>query len=337
MAKRDTMRAVVITRAGGPDVLEVQDRPRPEPGLGQIRVRVHGSALNRADLLERRGHYPAPPGTVTDIAGLEYAGVVDAAGPGATLWPAGARVMGIVGAGGHAEYLCVHEREAMAVPDELSWEEASAVPEVFLTAHDALFRQMRVGLGDRLLIHAVASGVGTAALQLALAAGATVIGTSRTPAKLDRAVELGLHVPIDASSGDWVSRVNEATSGAGVNAVLDLVGGSYLSDSLRVMAPQARLMLVGLTAGSHVDVDLDLVLRKRLTVTGTVLRSRPLEEKIALAQDFSRRVLPALADRRVRAVIDRVFAFREVREAHAFLESNESFGKVVLRWDEGAS
>ena len=331
----DMMQAVVITRSGGPEVLELQQRPRPEPGAGQIRVRVHGSALNRADLLQRRGNYPAPQGAPADIPGLEYAGEVEAHGPGASLWPIGTRVMGIVAGGGHAELLCVHEREAMPVPDEVSRDEASAIPEVFLTAYDALFRQMRLRLGERLLIHAVASGVGTAAVQLAAAAGATVLGTSRSPGKLRRAVELGLHVPIDASDGDWASRVERATDGIGVDAVLDLVGGGYLADSLRVMAPRGRLMLVGLTAGSRADVNLDVVLRKRLAITGTVLRSRPLEEKIALAREFSAAVLPALAARRVRAVVDRVFSFGEIREAHRFLESNESFGKVVLRWEEG--
>src|SRR5688500_4495513 len=235
------MRAVVITRAGGPEVLELQERPRPVPGHGQVLVKVLGSALNRADLLQRRGHYPAPVGVPADIPGLEYAGKVHALGPGATLWPVGTRVMGIVAGGGHAEFVCVHEREAIPVPDESSWEDASAIPEVFLTAFDALFRQMRLRLGERLLIHAVASGVGTAAIQLASSAGATVIGTSRSPAKLKRAAELGLQVPIDSSAGGWAERVEAATGGAGVDAVLDLVGGTWLADSLRVMAPRGRL------------------------------------------------------------------------------------------------
>lgn len=334
MPARQMMRAIVITRAGGPEVLEEQLRPRPEPGVGQVRVRVRGSALNRADILQRRGGYPAPAGAPADIAGLEYAGEVDAVGPGATLWKPGARVMGIVAGGGHAEQVCVHEREALPVPDDMSWEDASSIPEAFLTAYDALFRQMRLGIGDRLLIHAAASGVGTAAIQLAALAGATVIGTSRSGGKLERAAALGLHLAIDSSAGGWAERVEEATGGKGVTAVLDLVGGSYFADSLRVMAPRATLVLVGLTAGSRAEVSLDVVLRKRLTIVGTVLRSRPLEEKIALARDFSVAVLPALAERRVRPVVGRVFSFQEIREAHAFMESNESFGKLVLRWDE---
>ena len=330
----ETMRAVIITRAGGPEVLEVQRRPRPEPAAGEIRVRVHGSALNRADLLQRRGNYPAPPGAPRDIAGIEYAGVVEKRGPDAVMWPAGARVMGIVGGGGHAEYLCVHEREAVAVPDELPWEEAAAVPEVFLTAYDALVPQLGLGMGDRLLIHAVASGVGTAALQLAVAVGATVIGTSRTVSKLERARELGLHLAIDASGGDWASLLEQQHGEASVDAVLELVGGAYVPDSLRVMAPRGRLLLVGLTAGSRAEIDLGIILRKRLRVTGTVLRSRAIEEKIVLARAFSAAVLPMLASRRVRPVVDRVFPFDRVRDAHEFLESNESFGKVVLMWGD---
>lgn len=329
------MRTIVVTGAGGPEVLDHRDRPMPEPGVGQIRVRVHASALNRADLLQRRGRYPSPPGASADVSGLEYAGEVDATGADARLWPVGTRVMGIVAGGGHAEYLCVHEREAMRLPDDLSWEQGAAIPEVFLTAYDALFPQLNVGVGERVLIHAVGSGVGTAALQLAAAAGATTIGTSRSAGKLERARALGLHVAIDASGGRWADDVEAATGGAGVHAVLDLVGGAYFADSLRVMAPRGRLIVVGLTAGSGSEVDLGTVLGKRLHIMGTVLRSRALEEKMALARAFSEAVLPLFEAGRIRPVIDRVYSFDEIREAHSYLESNQSFGKVVLRW--GAS
>ena len=330
-----SMRAIVAAGAGGPEVLEEQERPRPEPGPGQIRVRIHASALNRADLLQRRGRYPPPGGGSADITGLEYAGVVDAAGAEARLWQVGSRVMGIVAAGGHAEYVCVHEREAVRLPDELSWEQGAAIPEVFLTAYDALFLQLAVGIGETLLIHAVASGVGTAAVQLAGTAGVTTIGTSRSPRKLERARALGLHVPIDASGGGWREGVAAAVGGEGVQAVLDLVGGAYFPDSLRVLAPRGRHIVVGLTAGARSEIDLGLVLARRLHIMGTVLRARPLEEKIALARAFSDAVLPLFESGRIRPVIDRVYAFGEIREAHAYLESNESFGKVVLRWDGG--
>lgn len=326
------MRSIVITRSGGPEVLEEQQRPIPEPGPSEIRVRVRSSALNRADLLQRRGGYPAPPGAPRDVPGLEYAGEVDAVGQGAGLWAPGSRVMGIVGGGGHAEYLCVHEREALRVPHSLSWEEAAAIPEVFLTAYDALFRQLDIQMGERLLIHAVGSGVGTAAVQLARLAGVTTLGTSRTARKLSRAMELGLDVGIDSADDDWAPRVEQETEGEGVNAVLDLVGGRYLEDNLRVLSPRGRAMVVGTIAGSRAELNLGLLLRKRLTLIGTVLRSRPLEEKIALAREFSSSVLPLLASGRIRPVVDQVFPFSEIQAAHRRMEENDSFGKLVLVW-----
>lgn len=326
------MRAVVITRPGPPEVLEIQDRPVPVPGPGQIRVRVRTSALNRADLLQRRGRYPAPAGSPEEVTGLEYAGEVDAMGVGAGLWAVGSRVMGIVGGGGHAEYVCVHEREAMRVPHSLSWEEAGAVPEAFLTAYDALFRQLDLQMGERLLVHAVGSGVGTAAVQLARAASVQTIGTSRTEAKLRRALELGLDEAVDASAGEWHERVSELTGGDGVSAVLDLVGGSYLEDNLRVLAPRGRLIVVGTVAGASARLDMALLLRKRLTVVGTVLRSRPVEEKIALAREFSNSVMPLLASKRIGPVVDRTYPFEDIAAAHTRMEENDSFGKIVLVW-----
>ena len=326
------MKAIVIARPGGPEVLVQEERPVPEPGPGEVRVRVHASALNRADLLQRRGAYPAPPGAPADVPGLEYAGEVDAVGEGAGLWAVGNRVMGIVGGGGHAEYVVVHEREAIRVPQNLSWEEAAAVPEAFLTAYDALFRQLDLKMGERLLIHAVGSGVGTAAVQLARAAGATTIGTSRTPEKLARAAELGLEVGIDTGREDLAEAVNQATYGSGVHAVLDLVGGRLLEASLRVLALRGRVIVVGTTAGSKAEIDLGVLLRRRLQMIGTVLRSRPLEEKIALAREFSGSVLPLLSSGRIRPVVDTVFPFSDIRKAHERMEDNASFGKIVLRW-----
>jgi NADPH:quinone reductase-like Zn-dependent oxidoreductase len=218
------------------------------------------------------------------------------------------------------------------VPDELPWEEAAAVPEVFLTAHDAL-RQLDLRAGERLLLHAVGSGVGTAALQLARAAGATVLGSSRTVEKLDRARALGLELPVLAIDDEWPARVEEAVGREAIHAVVELVGGAYVAGDLRVLAPRGRLILVGLVAGARTPIDLALILRKRLHVIGTVLRARPLEEKIALARDFAERALPLLASRRVRPVVDRVFDFADIRAAHELLESNATFGKIVLRWD----
>jgi NADPH:quinone reductase-like Zn-dependent oxidoreductase len=263
---------------------------------------------------------------------MEYVGEVDAVGVGAGLWAVGNRVMGIVGGGGHAEYVVVHEREGIRIPQNLGWEEAAAIPEAFLTAYDALFRQLDLKVGERLLIHAVGSGVGTAGLQLALAAGAMVIGTSRTPEKLERAAELGLEVGIDTGREDLAEAVNQATYGSGVHAVLDLVGGKLLEASLRILAVQGRAIVVGTTAGSKAEIDLGLLLRRRVHLFGTVLRSRPLEEKIALAREFSSVVVPLLSSARIKPVVDSTFKFSEIRKAHERMESNATFGKIVLTW-----
>jgi NADPH:quinone reductase len=327
------MKAVVITKPGGPDVLRLEDRPKPEPGIGQIRVRVRTSALNRADLLQREGNYPVPPGVPADICGMEYAGEVDALGEAATLWKAGDRVMGLVGGGGHAEYLCVHEREAMPVPRAMSWEEAGAIPEAFLTGYDALFNRLELKLGETLLIHAVGSGVGTATLQIARAAGAAVIGTARSAGKLERAKKLGLNSAVDASAGDWAEGVEKAVGREKVHAVVDLVGGKYLEGNLRVLALRGRMVVVGLTAGATAQFNMGLLLRKRLTIVGTVLRARPLEEKIALARDFATHAIPLFDAGLLKPVIDRVVPFAEIRAAHELMESNGTFGKIVLRWD----
>ena len=327
------MKAVIITRPGGAEVLEILERPKPEPGVGQIRVRVRASALNRADILQRQGHYPVPPGVPADISGMEYAGEVDALGELATQWKVGDRVMGIVGGGGHADFLCVHEREAMPVPKSMSWENAAAIPEAFLTAYDALFNRLALRTGETVLVHAVGSGVGTASLQIARFAGARVIGTARTATKLERAKLLGLDIGIDASGGDWPEKVEAAVGAERVHALLDLVGGNYLAGNLRVLALLGRLVVVGLTAGAMAPFNMGVLLRKRLTIVGTVLRARPLEEKIALARDFAERGVPLFDQGRLKPVVDRVFPFEEIRAAHELMESNQTFGKIVLAWE----
>jgi NADPH2:quinone reductase len=327
------MKAVIITRPGGPEVLEIQERAKPEPGVGQIRVRVRASALNRADLMQREGNYPVPPGVSAEISGMEYAGEIDALGPSVTLWKAGDRVMGIVGGAGHAEYLCVSEREAIPAPKALSWEDAAAIPEAFLTAYDALFNRLDLRAGETVLIHAVGSGVGTAALQIARVAGARVVGTARSPKKLERAKELGLDVAIDASRGDWAAGVEAAIGAERVHAVLDLVGGTYLEGNLRVLGSLGRIVVVGLTGGASAPFNMGVLLRKRLTIVGTMLRGRPIEEKMALARDFAERMVPLFDAGRMKPVVDRVFSFEQIRAAHELMASNETFGKIVLRWD----
>jgi putative PIG3 family NAD(P)H quinone oxidoreductase len=326
------MRAIRIVEPGGPEVLRMGEIPRPEPGPSEIRVRVRAAGVNRAEVLQRRGLYPAPLGWPADVPGLEFAGEVETFGDRVTEWKPGDRAMGLAGGGGYAEYVVVHEREAIPVPESLSWEEAAAVPEVFVTAHDALFTRGRLAIGESVLIHAVGSGVGTAALQLARAAGARTLGTSRTEWKLERAGELGLDLAIRAGAEDFADAVLDATGGRGVDLILDLVGAGYLPRNLASLAVLGRIVVVGLTAGSFGEIDLGVVLRKRITMVGTSLRSRLLEEKIAALQAFARQALPFLADGRIRPVMDRTFAMAEAAEAHRRMEANQNFGKIVLVW-----
>lgn len=323
-------RAVRIREFGGPEVLELFEfTPRP-PGFGEILVRVEAAGLNRADLLQRRGLYPAPPGSPAEIPGLEYAGVVEEAGEGAG-WKVGDRVMGIVGGGAMATHLTVSEREAIPIPAGMSATDAAAIPEVFLTAFDALFVQGGLCLGERLLVHAVGSGVGTAALQLAREAGVFTLGTSRTREKLDRCREMGLDVAI-LTDGRFAEEVRAGTGGKGADVVLDLVGASYLEENLAALAPRGRIVCVGLLGGAKGNFPLGALLQKRATLIGTVLRSRPSEEKALLTQRFTREVLPLFEDGRLQPVVEAVFPFDRIAEAHRLLESNRTFGKIVLSW-----
>jgi NADPH:quinone reductase len=324
------MRAITIREPGGPDVLELRERPDPEPPPSCVRVAVRYAGVNRADLLQRAGMYPAPAGVPADIPGLEYSGVVDAVGEGVTRWATGDRVCGLVGGGAYAERLVVHEGEVARVPDAIDDRTAGAVPEVFVTAYDAMLIQAGLAPGETVLVHAAGSGVGTAAIQLAKALGCFVIATTRSADKLERCRELGADVAIAVPGASFEGAVKEATNGRGADVVLELVGGAYVAEDVRAAAPLGRILVVGLTAGARADVDLRLVLTKRLTVKGTVLRSRPLAEKIRAAEVLERHVLPLVAAGRVRPVVDRVLPLAEAGAAHERVASNASFGKVLL-------
>lgn len=325
-------RAVFIRGKGGVEVLDIAPFAPREPGPGELLVEVGAAALNRADVLQRKGFYPAPPGVPADIPGLEYAGTVVATGPGVLGFARGDRVMGIVGGGAMATHVIVHEREAIPVPEGMSLADAAAVPEVFLTAYDALFVQAGLRAGETVLLHAVGSGVGTAALQLALAAGARPIGTSRTAEKLERCRPLGLVDGVVVEEGKFAEKVKALTGGAGADVILDTVGAAYLGENVRAVASKGRVVVVGLLGGAKAELPLGLLLDRRARVIGTVLRSRPLEEKAALAREFARLVVPLFASGRLRPVVDAVLPMDEVREAHLRMEQNVTFGKVVLVW-----
>lgn len=324
------MEAIVIREPGGPEVLELRTVPDPEVPYGHVRVRVRFAGVNRADLVQRAGFYPAPPGAPADIPGLEYAGTVEAVGPGAARFAVGDRVFGLVAGGAYAEKVVAHEREVAPVPEGLDDREAAAAPEAFVTAYDALVVRGGLQPGERVLVHAAGSGVGTAAIQVARALGCFVVGTSRTADKLDRCKEVGMNAGLVPDAGAFARQVLDATGGRGVDVVIDLVGGHYTRESLAACAPKGRVVVVGLTGGASTELPLGELLRKRLTLVGTVLRARPLEEKIEAAKLLERTLSPWLAERRVRSVVDRVFPLAEAGAAHAYVASNASFGKVLL-------
>ena len=326
------MKAVLFTGKGGPEVIRYGETNDPSPSRGEVLVRVRAAALNRADLLQRRGLYPPPPGTRPDIPGLELAGEVVKVGDGVTAWKPGDRVMAISAGEGQAELAVVHERMLMAVPERLSLEQAGALPEAGVTSHDAMFTIGGLRPGWPILVHAVGSGVSTIAVQLAKAAGAYVIGTSRTAEKLERARALGLDhgVLVGKEEPRFADEVRKVTGGRGCPVILDFVGAPYAAENLAALAPQGRIVVIGTLGGPKATVDLSLLMRSRGAIVGTVLRPRPLDEKIQATQAFARDVLPLLARGLVAPVVDETVPAAEARAAHERMERNDSFGKLVL-------
>ena len=313
------MRAAVI-RDGR---LEVAERPTPSPTGSEVLVSVAGAGVNRADLLQLNGMHPAPPGWPADIPGLEFAGTVLGVGERVQLLAEGDRVFGILGGGGQASELITVEGLCVRVPESVDLVEAGGIPEVFVTAHDAMVTQAGLKSGERVLIHAVGSGVGTAAVQVACALGATTVGTARGEEKLDRAVELGLDEAVLAGD-DMAERIGE------VDVVLDLVGGNYLEVDMKVCRPQGRIVLVGLLAGATVDLDLGAVLRKRISLTGTVLRARPEWQKMQATAAFAREIVPLFERGVLKTVVDRVMPLDDVADAYELLSANKTIGKVII-------
>ncbi|MGA7122567.1 MAG: NAD(P)H-quinone oxidoreductase [Polyangiaceae bacterium] len=324
------MRAIVIREPGGPEVLELRDVRLPEPSRGEVRVRVRATAVNRADILQRQGKYPPPPGSPADVPGMELAGEVDALGDGVVDRAVGDRVFGLVGGGSYAEYVVVHGRTLARMPDGMTFTDAAAVPEAFVTAWDALVTQANLSAGETVLVHAAGSGVGTAGVQIARAIGARTVGTARTSEKLERAVALGLSVAIVVAGSTFAGDVLKCTGGQGVDVVLDLVGGPYVAEDLACLAPRGRILVVGTMGGASVQLDLALLMTKRATLRGTVLRSRPLEEKILAGRALERHIVPLLATGALRPIVDCVLPLAEAAEAHRRVQANKTFGKVVL-------
>ena len=304
--------------------LELVDRPTPEPALDEVLVEVAGAGVNRADLLQRAGRYPAPPGAPEDVPGLEFAGRVSAVGPLVQRLRPDAYVFGILGGGGHATHVLTRESMCTRLPKGLDPVVAGGVPEVFVTAHDAMLGQAGLRPGERVLIHGVGSGVGTAAVQLARALGAVTLGTSRTEDKLRRAADLGLDKGVLAGE-DMAEQIGE------VDVVIDLVGGSYVGLDVAVCAPKGRIIVVGLLAGPEAQLDVGTIMRKRLTLRGTVLRTRPLHEKALATEAFAREVVPLFERGTLRPVVADVMPLEQATDAYDLVRSNSIFGKVILR------
>jgi putative PIG3 family NAD(P)H quinone oxidoreductase len=322
------MRAVVLRSHGGPEVLTIEEVDDPVVGPEEILVDVAASALNRADLLQRMGLYAPPIPLALEIPGLEHSGTVAAVGERVTMWRPGDLVMGIVSGGAHAERLAVHERQAMAVPAGIELHDAAAIPEVFITAWDALVLQGGLTSGRWALVHAGASGVGTAAIQLAKALGANVAVTC-SAGKIEACRALGADLVFERSPNDWLTELQAALP-SGVHTVLDVVGGDEVDRNIAAIAVQGRIVQVGVMGGGRTSVNVGALLPKRATLTGTVLRARPLEEKIAVSRRFATEVLPLFASGRLVPVIFCRFGLSEIADAHVVMDSNANIGKIVV-------
>ncbi len=327
------MRAVYITEFGPPENLKIREVPeRSSPENTQVFVRVRAVGLNRADLLQVAGLYPPPAPYSPNIPGLEFSGEVAEVGADVAEWNIGDRVFGIVAGESQAEYLVTDESLLARIPENLSFTDAAAVPEAFITAHDAIFTLGNLSEGKTLLIHAVGSGVGLAGLQIAKATGATVIGTSRTDHKLEKCAAFGLDLGITTTGPVFAEAVLEKTMGRGVDVILDLVGAAYFEQNLASLATKGHLILVGLTSGRTAEFNLGMALQKRASIIGTTLRARPNAEKADATRLFADEVVPLLASGEVTPNVDRVYAIDDVVAAYNYLKSNESFGKVVLEF-----
>lgn len=323
------MRVVEITEPGGPDVLRVTERAVPQPGRGEVLIRVSAAGVNRPDVVQRLGLYPPPPGA-SDIPGLEVGGEIVALGDGVADFALGDQVCALVAGGGYAEYCVAPAATTLPIPQNLSVEEAAALPETFFTVWSNVFERGKLERGERILVHGGSSGIGSTAIQLANAYGAEVFATVGSERKAEFCRELGAHMVINYREQDFEHSIMEATGGAGVNLVLDMVGGAYIPKNINILAKDGRHVSIAFLNGKQGELDIAKIMQRRLTLTGSTLRPSPLEEKGYLAESISLFVLPLVEEGKVKPVIDRVFPFDEASAAHSLMESSDHMGKIVL-------
>jgi putative PIG3 family NAD(P)H quinone oxidoreductase len=324
------MEAVLISSPGDAALLKLGTVPRPVPASGELLVKVKAAGINRADILQRRGFYPPPPGA-SQILGLEIAGVVEALGTSCTGWKKGKRVFGLLAGGGYARYTVIHQQMAMPIPDNLSFQEAAGIPEAFLTAYQALVQLGQLQAGQTVLIHAGGSGVGTAAIQLSREIGARIIITAGSDQKVQRCLNLGANEGINYRTTEFSEKVMEASAGKGVDLILDFIGKPYWEKNFSVLAEDGKLVILATMGGSEIgNFDLRTLMKKRVTIAGSTLRNRSLEYKINLTREFANFALPLFIEKKLVPIIDKVFPWEAAAEAHRYLEHNLNFGKVVL-------
>ena len=323
------MTVIEIAEPGGPEVLVPAERPLPEPGVGELLVRVAAAGVNRPDVFQRQGSYPPPPGA-SDIPGLEIAGTVAALGPGAEGWRIGDAVCALVTGGGYAEYCAAPTAQCLAVPEGFDMVKAAALPETHFTVWENVFRRGRLEGGERLLVHGGSSGIGTTAIQIAHARGARVFATAGSAEKCAACEKLGAERAINYREEDFVEVVKDLTGGEGVDVVLDMVGGDYIARDIKALRPEGRLVFIAFLGGSKAEINFLPVMMKRLSIMGSTLRARGVEEKGAIAEDLRREVWPLLDAGRIAPVIDSTYPLAEAAQAHARMESSAHIGKIVL-------
>ncbi|MBK0384325.1 NAD(P)H-quinone oxidoreductase [Pedobacter sp. SD-b] len=320
------MKAVIITKPGGPEVLKIEERPIPVPSENEVLIKVKAAGLNRSDIAQRKGNYPAPIGTIQDVLGLEVAGTVEDLGKGVRKWKKGDNVMALISGGGYAEYVTVDENICLAIPDTLSFTEAASLPEALFTVWDNVFRRGRLKPGENFLIHGGSSGIGITAIQLAKAFGATVFATAGTDEKCKACEDLGADICINYKEQDFEAKLKEK----GIDVILDMIGGDYFAKNINILNADGRLVYINAMKGNPKEFNIMKMMQKRIVITGSTLRGRDIEFKSALAKEIEEHVLPLIKQGKFKTVIDQTFPLSEASKTHELMESSKHIGKIIL-------